>query len=124
MWVHQGVPLGHQVQEFQEAAPVVLGPAGLLGPDVSHGAAGAHQPLHLQVQILVLRLSYRDPGVTVECHPYTPLAGIPEVLHSAKGVATGFSSHPSSYELGAFPAGGCKQGCFQPCRPGGWDCRG
>ena len=55
-----------------------------------------------------------NPGITVEGHPTSPLAGIPEVLHSAKGVATGFSSHPLSYRLGAFPAGGCKQGCFQP----------
>ena len=42
-------------------------------------AAGADQPLHLQVQILVLRLSHRDPGVTVQRHPSAPLAGIPEV---------------------------------------------
>ena len=52
---HQSVARDHQVQQFQEATAVVLGPAGLLGPDVAHGAAGADQPLHLQVQVLVLR---------------------------------------------------------------------
>ena len=65
----QGVPLDHQVQQFQKAAAVVPGPAGFFGSDISQGAAGADQPLHLQVQILVLRLSHRDPGVTVERHP-------------------------------------------------------
>ena len=99
---HQGVRLDHQFQKFQESAAVVLGPAGLLGPDVARGATGADQPLHLQVQILVLRLSDRDPGVTVQSHSIAPLAGIPEVSHSAKGAATGFSSHPLSYKLGHF----------------------
>ena len=46
---HQGIARVHQ---FQEAAAVVLGPTGLLGPDVARGAAGADQPLHLQVQFL------------------------------------------------------------------------
>ncbi len=48
MWVITGVsPGGHQVQQFQQAAAVVLGPAGFLGPDISHGATGADQALHL-----------------------------------------------------------------------------
>ena len=101
---HQSVPLDHQVQQFQEAATVVLGPAGLLGPDVAHCAAGADQPLHLQVQILVLRLSDRDPGITVQRHPSAPLAGITEVWLSARGVATGFPSHPFSYGQGQLTA--------------------
>ena len=52
---HQGVPLDHQVQQFQKAAAVFL------GSNISQGAAGADQPLDLQVQILVRRLSDRDP---------------------------------------------------------------
>ena len=114
---HQGVPLDHQVQQFQEAAAVVLGSAGLLGSDITHGAAGADQPLHLKVQILVLGLSHRDPGIAVHRHLTTPLAGIPEVWLSASGVATGFSSHPLSYDRGEFTAGGWKQPCFQPGPP-------
>ena len=101
---HQGVPLDHQVQQFQEAAAVVLGPTGLLGSNVAHGAAGADQSLDLQVQILVLRLSHRDPGVAVRRHPATPLAGMPEVWLSAKGFATGFASHPFSYREWGFTA--------------------
>ena len=38
---HQDIPLDHQVQQREEAAAAVLGPAGLLGPDVAHGASGA-----------------------------------------------------------------------------------
>ena len=56
MWVTTRVsPLDHQVQQFQKAAAVVPGPAGFFGSDISQGAAGADQPLHLQVKILVLR---------------------------------------------------------------------
>ena len=88
-----------------------------LGSNIAQGAAGADQPLHLQVQILVLRLSHRDPGVAVQRHPALPLAGIPEVWLSARGYATGFSSHPLSYDKGEFTAGGWKQGCFQPGPP-------
>ena len=58
---------------------VVDHPAGLLGPNFAHCAAGAEQPLHLQVQSLVLRLSDRDPGIAVQRHPALPLAGIPKV---------------------------------------------
>ncbi len=72
--------------------------------DISQRAAGADQPLHLQVQILVLRLSHRDPGVTVERHLPTPLARIPEVWLSARGFATGFASHPFSYGEWGFTA--------------------
>ena len=35
---------------------------------------------------------------------YTPLAGIPEVWVSARGVATGFYSHPFSYGEWGFTA--------------------
>ena len=69
---HQGVSLYHQVQQFQEPAPVVFGPAGLLGSDVAQGAAGADQPLNLQVQFLVLRFSRRDPGITVQRYSAKP----------------------------------------------------
>ena len=61
------------------------------------GTAGSDQP--------ILRLSHRDPGVTVERHPAAPLAGIPKVWLSASGFSTGFSSHPLSYDKGEFPAG-------------------
>ena len=101
---HQGVPLDHQVQQLQEAAAVVLGPAGLLGSNVAHCAAGADQPLHLEAQILVLRLSDRDPDIVVQRQLTTPLAGIPEVGLSARGSATGFSSHPFSYGEWGFTA--------------------
>ena len=104
MWVHQGVSRDRQVQQLQEAAAVVLGPAGLLGPDIAHGTAGADQPLHLEVEILVLRLSDRDAGIAVQRHPTTPLAGIPEVWLSAKESATGFYSHPFSYGEQGFTA--------------------
>ena len=43
---------------------------------------------------------------------YTPLAGIPGVGFSARGRATGVSSHPFSYEEWAFTA--MAGGCFQP----------
>ena len=46
--------------------------------------------------------------------PATRGAGIPEVWVSAKGRATGFSSHPLSYDNGGISSRGCKQGCFQP----------
>ena len=59
---------------------------------------------YLKVQILVLGLSHRDPGIAVHRHLTTPLAGIPEVWLSASGVATGFSSHPLSYDKGEFTA--------------------
>ena len=41
---HLVVAGDHQVQELQKVAAVVLGPAGLLGPDVAHSSAGADQP--------------------------------------------------------------------------------
>ena len=50
----------------------------------AQGAAGADQTLHLQVQILVLRLSHRDPGVTVERHPAAPLTGMAKVYRPAR----------------------------------------
>ena len=102
---HQGVPFEHQVQQFQEAAAVVLGPAGLLGSNIAHGAAGADQPLHLQVQILVLRLSDRDPGIAVQRHlgshpwlEYLKYGFLPS------GFANGFSSHHLSYGEWGFTA--------------------
>ena len=48
------------------------------------------------VQILVLGLPGRDPGVAVQRHPGTSLAVIPEV----KDFANGFSSHRLSYGVG------------------------
>ena len=57
MWVHhQGVSLDHQVQQLQQPAAVVLGPAGLLGSDIAQGSAGVDQPFHLEVKVLVLGL--------------------------------------------------------------------
>ena len=94
-----------------------LAPLASSALNIAQGAAGADQPLHLKVQILVLGLSHRDPGIAVHRHLTTPLAGIPEVWLSASGVATGFASHPLSYDRGEFTAGGWKQGCFQPGPP-------
>ena len=93
---HQGVARGHQVQQFQEAAAVVLGPAGLLGADVAHGAAGADQPFHLQVQVLVLGLPDRDPGISIQRHPrhpwleYLKYGFLPDILQ------LGFPAAPSA----------------------------
>ena len=55
----------------------------------------------------------------MEPRSYTPLAGIPEVWLSARGSATGVSSRPVSYGEWGIYSHGCKQGCFQPPRPGG-----
>ena len=71
-----------------------LAPLASSGSDISQGAAGADQPLHLQVQILVLRLSHRDPGVTVERHPAAPLAGMGKSIPSCQGEINRVSSHP------------------------------
>ena len=111
---HQGVPLNHQVQQFQEAAAVVPGSAGFLGSDISQRAAGADQPLHLQVQILVLRLSHRDPGVTVERHPAAPLAGMGKSIPSCQGAINRVFQPPPELRQGGIPSRGRKQGCFQP----------
>ena len=115
----QGVPLDHQVQQFQKAAAVVPGPAGFFGSDISQGAAGADQPLHLQVQILVLRLSHRDPGVTVERHPAAPLAGMGKSIPSCQGEINRVFQPPPELRQGGIPSRGRKQGCFQPGRPAG-----
>ena len=105
MWVATRVSRSdQQVQQFEEAAAVVLGPAGLRGSNTAHGAAGADQALYLQVQIVVLGLSYRDRCIAVQRHPTTPLAGISEVLVSATCCAAGVSSRPFSYGRLAFPA--------------------
>ena len=69
---HQSAPLNHQVKQLQQPTTVVLCPTGLLGSNVAQGAAGANQPLHLEVEVLVLRLHHRDPGVTVQRHPVLP----------------------------------------------------
>ena len=96
---------------------VVPGPAGFFGSDISQGASGADQPLHLQVQILVLRLSHRDPGVTVERHPAAPLAGMGKSIPSCQGeINRGFQPPPSATN-GGVSSRGRKQGCFQP---GSW----
>ena len=50
-----------------------------VGVKVYSTMSGRRQPLHLQVQILVLGLPDRDPGIAVHRHPALPLAGIPEV---------------------------------------------
>ena len=110
--------------KLREAYP---GPAGLLGSNIAHGAAGADQPLHLQVQILVLGLPDRDPGIAVQRHPSAPLAGIPEVWLSTRGFATGFASHPFSYGEWGFTAMAVNRAVSsqdrrtpRPCgRPGG-----
>ena len=81
-----------------------LAPLASLGSKVAHGAAGEDQPLDLEVEVLVLGLSHRDPGIAVHRHPSTPPAGTPGVWFSAKGLATGFSSHPLSYGEWGFTA--------------------
>ena len=87
--------------------------------DISQGAAGADQPLHLQVQILVLRLSHRDPGVTVERHPAAPLAGMGKSIPSCQGEINRVFQPPPELRQGGIPSRGRKQGCFQPPRPAG-----
>ena len=82
--------------------------------DIAHGAAGADQPLHLQVQILVLRLSHRDPGVTVERHPAAPLAGMGKSIPSCQGEINRVFQPPPELRQGGIPSRGRKQGCFQP----------
>ena len=96
---------------------VVPGPAGFLGSDISQGAAGTDQPLHLQVQILVLRLSHRDPGVTVERHPAAPLAGMGKSIPSCQGEINRVFQPPPELRHGGIPSRGRKQGCFQPGPP-------
>ena len=92
-------------------------PRWLLGSDISQGAAGADQPLHLQVQILVLRLSHRDPGVTVERHPAAPLAGMGKSIPSCRGEINRVFQPPPELRQGGIPSRGRKQGCFQPGPP-------
>ena len=84
----------------------------------SQGTAGADQPLHLQVQILVLRLFHRDPGVTVERHPAAPLAGMGKSIPSCQGEINRVFQPPPELRQGGIPSRGRKQGCFQPCTPG------
>lgn len=67
-------------------------------------AQPSQQPLYLRVQFFVLRLPERYPGATVQRHYSAPLAGISEVSGSARGLASGFSSHHFNYEDLAFPA--------------------
>ena len=95
-----------------------LAPLASFGSDISQGAAGADQPLHLQVQILVLRLSHRDPGVTVERHPAAPLAGMGKSIPSCRGEINRVFQPPPELRQGGIPSRGRKQGCFQPCTPG------
>ena len=100
MWVTSRVsPSTTRSNSSKRPPRSFLGSAGFLGSDISQGAAGADQPLHLQVQILVLRLSDRDPGVTVERHPAaTPgWNGLKYTILPGRN-ATGFSSHPLSYD--------------------------
>ena len=48
----------------------------------------------------------------MEPRSYTPLAGIPEVWFSARGFATGFSSHPFNYKVWELTAMAVKRGLF------------
>ena len=75
-------------------------------------------PLHLQVQILVLRLSHRDPGVTVERHPAAPLAGMGKSIPACQGEINRVFQPPPELRQGGILSRGRKQGCFQPCTPG------
>ena len=68
----------------------------------------------LQVQILVLRLSHRDPGVTVERHPAAPLAGMGKSIPSCQGEINRVFQPPPELRQGGIPSRGRKQGCFQP----------
>ena len=72
----------------------------------------------LQVQILVLRLSHRDPGVTVERHPAAPLAGMGKSIPSCQGEINRVFQPPPELRHGGIPSRGRKQGCFQPPWPG------
>ena len=72
---------------------------------------------HLQVQILVLRLSHRDPGVTVERHPAAPLAGMGKSIPSCQGEINRVFQPPPQLQMVGISSRGRKQGCFQPCRP-------
>ena len=117
MWVTTRVsPSTTRSNSSKKAAAVVPGPAGFFGSDISQGAAGADQPLHLQVQILVLRLSHRDPGVTVERHPAAPLAGMGKSIPSCQGEINRVFQPPPELRQGGIPSRGRKQGCFQPPR--------
>ena len=72
---------------------------------------------YLQVQILVLRLSHRDPGVTVERHPAAPLAGMGKSIPSCQGEINRVFQPPPELRQGGIPSRGRKQGCFQPGPP-------
>ena len=67
----------------------------------------------------VLRLSHRDPGVTVERHPAAPLAGMGRSIPSCQGEINRVFQPPPELRQGGIPSRGRKQGCFQPCRPPG-----
>ena len=111
---HQGVPSTTKSSSSNSPPRSFLAPLAFLGSNIAHGAAGADQPLHLQIQILVLRLSHRDPGVTVERHPAAPLAGMGKSIPSCQGEINQVFQPPPELRQGGIYSHGCKQGCFQP----------
>ena len=60
----------------------------------------------MQVQILVLRLSHRDPGVTVERHPAAPLAGMGKSIPSCQGEINRVFQPPPELRQGEIPSRG------------------
>ena len=64
--------------------------------------------------MLVLWLSHRDPGVTVERHPAAPLAGMGKSIPSCQGEINRVFQPPPELRQGGIPSRGRKQGCFQP----------
>ena len=77
----------------------------------AQGTAGSDQP--------ILRLSHRDPGVTVERHPASPLAGIVKVYPSCRVEINRVFQPPPELRQGGISSRGRKQGCFQPGPPAG-----
>ena len=68
-------------------------------------------------RFLSLRLSHRDPGVTVERHPAAPLAGMGKSIPSCQGEINRVFQPPPELRQGGIPSRGRKQGCFQPWPP-------
>ena len=108
------VPLDHQVQQFQEAAAVVPGPAGFFGSDISQGAAGADQPLHLQgpdsCPPALSPRPWRNRRASSCCTPGWNGKSIP----SCQGEINRVFQPPPELRQGGIPSRGRKQGCFQP----------
>ena len=66
-----------------------------------------------------LRLSHRDPGVTVERHPAAPLAGMGKSIPSCRVEINRVFQPPAELRQGGISSQGRKQGCFQPGPPAG-----